>query len=140
MRFVRRLVSLVVLPFLLAACAGEEGPTPTGGGEAASPPAAQSTTPAEPECADLTGSPVAQIVMLDFVFDPRCAIVSGDQKLEFVNQGKIRHSFTVPELDLDVLFEKSKTTKQPIGEVLQPGTHAYACKYHPRMKGELRVE
>jgi plastocyanin len=137
---VRKFVSLVVLPFLLAACAGEKSATPPGGGEATSPPAAEVTTPAEPECADLTGAPVAQILMLDFVFDPRCAIVSGDQKLEFVNQGKIRHSFTVPELDLDVLFDTTETTKQAIGEVLKPGTHAYACKYHPRMKGELRVE
>jgi plastocyanin len=141
MKFVRKFVSLVVLPFLLAACAGEKSATPPGGGEATSPPAAEVTTPAEPECADLTGSPVGQIVMRDFTFVPFCAIVSGDQKLEFANEGNSRHSFTIPELDFDVLAGKTTTTKQAIGEVLKPGdTYAYECKYHPAMNGELRVE
>jgi plastocyanin len=99
------------------------------------------TTPAEPECADLTGEATAQIVMRDNTFVPFCAIVSGDQKLEFVNEGKSRHSFTVPELDFDVLSGKTKTTEQPIGKVLKPGdTYAYVCKYHGAMNGELRVQ
>lgn len=137
----RRFVLLTLLPVLFAACGGGESPTPTGGGGATSPPAAQVTTPAEPECADLTGSPVAQIVMRDFTFVPFCAIVSVDQNLEFVNEGKSRHSFTVPELDFDVLSGKTRTSKRPIGEVLKAGdTYAYECKYHPAMNGELRVE
>jgi plastocyanin len=136
----RRLISLVWLPFLVAACAGETG-TPTAEDGGTSPPAAQATTPAEPECADLTGAPVAQIRMVDFSFDPFCAIVSDDQKLEFVNEGNSRHSFTVPKLDLDVLSGEAKTTKQPIGKVLKPGeTHAYVCKYHALMNAELQVE
>lgn len=136
----RRFASLALLPLLFTACAGEAG-APTGRDAETSPPAAQVTTPDEPECADLTGSPVAQILMVDFAFDPFCAIVSGDQKLEFVNEGKNRHSFTLPELDFDVLSGKSKTTKQPIGEVLKAGqTHNYACKYHRSMNGELRVQ
>lgn len=134
-------MALVLLAFLLAACAGEEPSASNGADAGKSPPAAEVTTPAEPECADLTGSPVALIVMLDYVFDPRCAIVSGDQKLRFVNEGKSRHSFTVPELDFDVLSGKTKTTKQAIGEVLKAGdTYAYECKYHGPMNGELRVE
>ena len=81
-----------------------------------------------------------QIRMADFSFDPFCAIVSGDQKLEFVNEGNNRHSFTVPKLDLDVLSGASETTK-PVGEILEPGkTHKYLCKYHPRMTAELQVE
>jgi plastocyanin len=99
------------------------------------------TTPAEPECTDFTGSPVAQIVMIDFTFDPFCSIVSGDQKLEFVNEGKNRHSFTVPKLDLVVLAGETKTTKRPIGEVLKAGeAYVYGCKFHSRMTAELRVE
>jgi hypothetical protein len=92
----RRPASLVFLPLVFAAaCAGNEGTTPTGEGGTASPPAAEVTTPAEPECADLTGEARAPIRMDDVYFDPRCAIVSGDQKLEFVNEGKSRHSFTI---------------------------------------------
>jgi plastocyanin len=140
MTSVRRFACLALIPFLFTACAGEEPSAPTGG-EATSPPAAESTTPAEPGCADLTGSPVAQIVMIDFTFDPFCAIVTGDQTLELVNDGKNRHSFTVPKLDLDVLAGETKTTKKPIGEVLKAGeTHVYECKYHPGMTAELQVE
>jgi plastocyanin len=140
MKSVRRLISVVAFPLVLVACAGGKPSAPTGGEGTTSPPAAQVTTPAEPECSDLTGSPVAQIVMIDFTFDPSCSIVSGDQKLEFVNEGKNRHSFTVPKLDLDVLSGESELTK-PIGQVLKPGeTHTYQCKYHPRMTAELQVE
>ena len=79
--------------------------------------------------------------MLDFAFDPFCALVSSDQRIEFVNEGKNRHSFTVPKLDLVVLAGESKTTPKPIGKVLKPGkTHTYLCKYHAPMTGELRVE
>lgn len=79
--------------------------------------------------------------MIDFTFDPFCAIVSADQKLEFVNGGKNRHTFTVPKLDLVVLTGETKTTKKPIGEVLKAGeTYVYQCKYHPGMTGELQVE
>ena len=130
-----------MLLLVFTACAGNEGTTPTGeDGATTSPPVAEVTTPAEPECADLTGEAAARI--RDTYFDPRCAIVSGDQKLEFVNEGKSRHSFTVPELDFDVLSGKTKTTEQPIGKVLKPGdTYAYVCKYHQQlMKGELRVQ
>jgi plastocyanin len=125
----------------MAACAGEEpSGTQSQPTEQASP-SPTTTAAAEPECADLTGSPVAQITMQTLTFNPFCAIVSGDQKLEFVNEGKSRHSFTTPELDFDVLSGKTKTTKQPIGEVLKPGgTYAYECKYHASMNGELRVE
>jgi plastocyanin len=136
---VRRLAALALFSLLMTACAGESE-APTEEGKATSPPAAQATTPAEPECADLTGSPAAPIVMLDFSFDPFCAIVSGEQNLEFVNEGNNRHSFTVPKLDLDVLSGESKTT-EAIGQLLKPGeTHTYDCKYHPGMSGELRVE
>jgi plastocyanin len=136
---VRRFAYLAFLPLLLAACAGEEPSAPTGGGEATSSPAAAATTPVEPECADLTGRPVAQILMRDFSFDPFCAIVSGDQMLEFTNEGNNRHNFTVPKLDLDVLAGESKTT-EPIGQVLKAGEkHTYLCKYHPRMTAELQV-
>jgi len=125
----------------LSSCAGEE-PTAKGPAEpTAASPSPQATEEAEPECADLTGEATAQIRMVDFSFDPFCAIVSADQKIEFVNEGSNRHSFTVPKLDLDVPSGETKTTPKPIGEVLEPGqAHTYPCKYHPQMTGELRVE
>lgn len=116
---------------LLSACAGEN-PTTTGPTEqTTASPSPQATTAPEPECAGLTGEVTAQIRMEDAYFDPRCAIVSGDQTLQFVNEGNSRHSFTVPKLDFDVLAGETKATN-PIGEVLKPGeTHAYLCKYTP---------
>jgi plastocyanin len=137
----RSLVVAIAGLILLSACAGED-PTATSPEEqATASPSPQVTMAPEPECADLTGEATARIVMDDVYFDPRCAIVSGDQKLEFVNEGKSRHSFTIPELDFDVLSGKTKTTEQPIGKVLKPGdTYAYVCKYHRTMKGELRVQ
>jgi plastocyanin len=137
----RKLALSAVLALTVVACAGEKAPAPESQPTEPSSPSPVATTPAEPECADLTGSATAEIVMLDFAFDPFCAIVSADQKLEFPNEGKNRHSFTVPKLDLVVLAGESKVTPKPIGEVLKPGeTHTYTCKYHPPMTGELRVE
>ncbi|HET6771199.1 MAG TPA: hypothetical protein VFH75_06145 [Actinomycetota bacterium] len=131
----------------LSSCAGEK-PTAKGPAEpTVASPSPQATEEAEPECTDLTGEATAQIVMRDFTFVPFCAIVSGDQRLVFANEGNSRHSFTIPELDFDVLAGKTTTTKQAIGEVLEPGnTYAYQCKYHVGgsvpgpMNGELRVE
>jgi plastocyanin len=138
MESLRRLTSSIAVAFLLVGCAGET-PTPTEQGAETSP-AAQATTPAEPECADLTGETTAQIVMRDNSFVPFCAIVSGEQSIEFVNEGNNRHSFTVPKEDFDVLAGETKATK-PIGQVLKPGeTHSYQCKYHPVMNGEIQVQ
>jgi plastocyanin len=143
----RKPVLSAVLCLIMAACAGEEPSGPQSQPTEPASPSPTTTTVPEPECADLTGTPVAQILMRDFTFVPFCAIVSGDQRLEFVNEGNSRHSFTIPELDFDVLAGKTTTTKQAIGEVLKPGdTYAYQCKYHlggsvpGPMNGELRVE
>jgi plastocyanin len=137
----RKLLISAAASLILAGCAGAESPGPGAQPTEPASPSPQATTPPEPECADLTGTPTAQIRMVDFSFDPFCAIVSADQKIEFVNEGNNRHSFTVPKLDLDVLAGEAKTTPKPIGKVLKPGeTHTYPCKYHAGMTGELRVE
>lgn len=135
-------ISATAVLVLLSACAGEDPTATSPKGQATASPSPQATTPVEPECIDLTGSPTVEIVMHDYVFDPRCAIVSAEQKLTFVNQSQFRHSFTVPKLDFVVLSGKTKTTKVQVGAVLEPRRepYIYPCKYHPVMKGKLRVQ
>jgi plastocyanin len=137
----RKVVASAVVSLLVAGCAGEASGPESQPTDPASP-SPEATTPLEPECPDLTGTPVARIVMLDNIFDPRCPTVSSDQTLEFVNEGKNRHTFTVadPKFQVEVLTGETKTTEQPIGEVLKPGTYDFICIYHTlRMKGDLTV-
>jgi plastocyanin len=93
------------------------------------------------ECTDLTGSPTAEIVMLDNSFDPACFKVSGDQGLTIRNEGVALHDFVVEGSDVDLDVQAGEETNtEAIGGIVQPGDHKVTCTYHqPVMVAEMEV-
>lgn len=121
-------VMLSASGLFLAGCAGESESPGGSAQEAAS------------DCADLTGSASAEIVMLDNKFDPDCFTVSGDQGLTLRNEGNVVHDFSVEGSDirLDVPAGE-ETNTEAIGEMVQPGDVKVVCTYHPEMTAEMTV-
>lgn len=117
---------LVLFGLLLAGCGG--------GTSKESPQAA-------PDCVDLTGSPTAEIKMLDNTFDPDCFTVSDEQGLTIRNEGTALHNFFVEGSDIDLdVASGEETNTEAVGKILQPGDHKVSCKYHlPTMVAELKV-
>lgn len=129
----RLVVVLAVTGLLVAGCAGDSGPKTAAPGRSSPEPA--------PECVDLTGSPTAEIKMLDNKFEPDCFSVAGDQSLSIRNEGAALHNFSVEGSDIDLDVQSGEQTNtEAIGEILQPGNYKIMCKYHaPAMVAQLKV-
>jgi hypothetical protein len=130
----RRIASilLAVTALLLAGCGGSSEPKSS---------ARKSPQAAAPDCVDLTGSPTAEIKMLDDKFDPDCFTISDEQELTIRNEGTALHNFSVEgsDIDLDVSAGEEANTVA-IGGILSPGDNKVSCKYHlPTMVAELKV-
>jgi plastocyanin len=67
----------------------------------------------------------------DFSFTPSAIVVSTSQGLSIKNLGPSLHNFSIPgtQVDLDVQSGQSSNT-EAIGQVVNPGTHEFFCKYH----------
>ena len=93
----------------------------------------------EPE-ADLTQA--LELEAYDFYFEDTDLIVSlgADVVLDFVNAGGTTHSFTVPDLDLDVQASSGDSTEVEFQAPDEAGTVDFYCKFHPDdMKGTLSI-
>ena len=78
--------------------------------------------------------------MLDHNFDPYCAMVSSDQELVFRNEGKVAHTYTVEDADIDLkILAGDEATAGVPREALGPGEHEYVCRLHGSMKGYLEI-
>lgn len=124
-------ILLVVTGLFLSGCGGSSSPKSSGG---------ESPQAAAPDCVDLSGSPTAEIKMLDNTFDPDCFTISAEQGLTIRNEGTALHNFSVEGSDVDLdVASGEETNTEAVGEILQPGDHKVTCKYHPEMVAELRV-
>lgn len=122
-------VVVAMIGLLLGACGGEPAPK-------TAPPNGS----AAPECLDLTGSPTAEITMVDNTFEPACFTVSDDQTLTIRNEGIALHNFSVKGTDVDLDVPSGEATNtEAVGGILQPGDYQVTCKYHPEMVAELRL-
>jgi plastocyanin len=119
-------ILLALFGLLLAGCGGSSS---------------KESTQAAPDCVDLTGSPTADIKMLDNKFDPDCFTMSHEQGLTVRNEGTALHNFSVEGSDVDLDVPSGEATNaEAIGGILQPGDHKVSCKYHlPTMVAELKV-
>jgi len=83
--------------------------------------------------------PTATLTQVEFHFDPIDLRMRASQGLVIQNKGTVVHNFTVLDhgIDIDVQPGASSTT-EAIGQMLQPGTYHFVCKYH-RDQGMIGV-
>jgi plastocyanin len=77
-----------------------------------------------------------QIVMENLVFAPAEVSAKVGDTIEWVNKDVFVHSATARNGDFDV----NQPPKRTVTSVLQKaGTVEYYCRYHPNMKGVLKI-
>jgi plastocyanin len=77
-----------------------------------------------------------QIVMENLVFAPAEVSAKVGDTIEWVNKDVFVHSATARNGDFDV----NQPPKKTVTSVLQKaGTVEYYCRYHPNMKGVLKI-
>jgi plastocyanin len=77
-----------------------------------------------------------QIVMENLVFVPAEVSAKVGDTIEWVNKDVFVHSATARNGDFDV----NQPPKKTVTSVLQKaGTVDYYCRYHPNMKGVLKI-
>ncbi len=61
-------------------------------------------------------------------------------ELEFTNSGAVAHSFTVPDLDVELEVEGGDTSSVNFAVPEDPGAYQFFCKFHPNeMTGSITV-
>ncbi len=134
--------------FLLAGCGdgGETASTPSPSPQATVEPTetdiAEETLPPLEECTDetITGNVEVRIRETDNAFSPACLIVLGGQGLEILNRGTSLHNFSIGGTAVDLDTRPGEATRtEPLGTLLEPGTHRFICKYHGGMRGEITL-
>lgn len=97
-------------------------------------------------CAEEEDEPVGQISLsveaFDFHFDPATIVLElgAPVELEFSNAGSALHSFTAPDLDVEVEADGGDTIGVSFVAPGEPGAFDFFCKYHPdEMTGTISV-
>ncbi|HWL64886.1 MAG TPA: cupredoxin domain-containing protein [Actinomycetota bacterium] len=66
--------------------------------------------------------------------------LGGDVIVDFVNAGDATHSFTVPDLDLEVEAQSGESTEVEFSLPDEPGVLDFFCKFHPDdMNGTISI-
>lgn len=100
------------------------------------------------DCLQLTRGETSEIIALDNMFAPECAVVVTNQVLRIRNLGVRDHTFTISEqvfkqtpflIDMNVEGGESSETEFVLDEVLDPGVYTFYCSFHAGMDGELQV-
>lgn len=78
----------------------------------------------------------------DFYFEPtEFSFDLGERvTIDYINNGEATHSFTAPDLDIDIEADSAETTEFKFSVPDQPGIFDFYCKYHPdEMKGTISL-
>ena len=103
---------------------------------------------AAPACGDEGGdsgsdiNETVEVEAFDFYFDPTSLAVelNADVTVDFTNNGGVTHSFTVPDLDLEVEAGNGEEASVEFTVPNQPGSYDFFCRYHPDdMTGTISV-
>lgn len=91
-------------------------------------------------------SPEGQISLtveaFDFRFDPTTVVLDlgAPVELELANAGGVSHSFTAPDLDVEVVAEGGESATISFTAPSEPGAFDFFCKFHPdQMTGTVSV-
>ena len=78
----------------------------------------------------------------DYYFEPTSLVFDEGTRatVSFTNNGSATHSFSSPDLDLDVEAGPGDTADVSFDVPPQPGSVEYYCKFHPdEMKGTISI-
>ena len=84
----------------------------------------------------------ASIAAFDFYFETETVILEPEVEatIEFTNNGSSLHSFSVPDLDVEVEAEPAETATVTFVTPDVPGPYEFFCKYHPdEMAGAITI-
>lgn len=91
------------------------------------------------------GSSITQTVEVeafDYYFEPTALAVelNADVTIQFTNNGGVTHSFTAPDLDLEVEAGNGEEATVTFTVPNQAGSYDFFCRYHPdEMTGTISV-
>ena len=132
--------------FSLAACVEADNGNNTLAVDETGAPSASSSAPGAPQTTAPARPPAGGPIDLeakDNVFVPeQITAAAGDIVITMRNTGQAPHTFTNPQLKVDVNANGGQDAEVKLTGV-QPGTYKFVCKYHetlnPPMVGELTV-
>ncbi|MGI8773884.1 MAG: cupredoxin domain-containing protein [Actinomycetota bacterium] len=78
----------------------------------------------------------------DFYFDQTTIVLqpSTSATITLINNGDQLHSFTVPDMDVELEAQSAQEVEGTFGVPETPGTYNFYCKFHPdQMKGVITV-
>ena len=84
----------------------------------------------------------AEVEAFDNYFKSTTVILEPDTEatVTFINNGTTLHSFTVPDLDVEIEAESAETSTVTFATTGLAGAYEFLCKYHPdEMSGTLTV-
>ena len=84
----------------------------------------------------------ASVAAFDFYFETETVILEPEVEatIEFTNNGSNLHSFSVPDLDVEVEAEPAETATVTFVTPDVPGPYEFFCKYHPDdMAGAITI-
>ena len=120
------LVALLAVMALVAASCGDDG----------------DDNDNEDELGGGVDSQTVSIEAYDFYFEPTALSVerSTQVTLEFENLGENAHSFTIPDIDVEVESDGGDSGEITFSTPDEPGSLDFFCKYHPdEMTGTIAV-
>jgi len=83
-----------------------------------------------------------EIQAFDFYFDPTAlsADVGAEVTIEFTNSGSVAHSWTSPDLDVEVEASAGEESQVTFVAPSEPGSYDFFCEYHPEeMQGTISI-
>ena len=84
----------------------------------------------------------ADIDAFDFYFEPTTIILDAETEatITFTNNGSVAHSFSVPDLDIEIEAEGAEAGSTTFVTPSDPGAYEFLCKFHPEeMRGSLSI-
>jgi plastocyanin len=146
----RLLMASLAVALVVVGCGNSGDEAETSGGEPAAGESAPLATERDDNCTNLTQGTFVQLIAADDFFGPDCIIVKSTATLSLRNVGVRDHNFSISEGDFgtspwtihlgDVAKGKTMEMKEPIGEVLEPGTYEFFCSLHSvGMDGVIEV-
>lgn len=78
----------------------------------------------------------------DFYFEPTTILLDAETEatITLTNSGSVAHSFSVPDLDIEIEAEGAEVGSTTFVTPSEPGAYEFFCKFHPEdMRGSLSI-